>query len=398
MRKIYLLMAALATSFVMNACYDDDDLWNKVNNLETKVEANAQDIETLSALVNALNEGKVIVSTEQTEKGYVITFSDGTTIEVLNGKDGESGKDGDSFFTSVEDKGNSVVITMADGTVIELPKIIYRVLTFEDGTEKFGAYTIKGYDSNSDSYFDHSVTKWSDLIDTPEYGGPLIYGDMGFYGNMTGCDYYWYDENNTFLASELPVNYGSSVYWSGGHVISNYASEDYTTYGTYMNQQTVYGKGQEYAVTKTGGYNGSANFAMHYGYKDNTPYNMTENLPYFYFKDNVCRIIDHMYVNNSCYAIACYMDGNGLTAKIGEEDWVKVVATGYDLNGNITGTSEFYLCDGPSKIITEWTKWDLTGLGKVWRVEFNITGSSDNGYGFSQPAYFAYDNVMVRFQ
>ena len=215
---------------------------------------------------------------------------------------------------------------------------------------------------------------------------------------MTGCDYYWYDENNTFLASELPVNYGSSVYWSGGHVISNYASEDYTTYGSYMNQQTVYGKGQEYAVTKAGGYNGSANFAMHYGYKDNTPYNMTENLPYFYFKDNVCRIIDHMYVNNSCYAIACYMDGNGLTAKIGEEDWVKVVATGYDLNGNITGTSEFYLCDGPSKIITEWTKWDLTGLGKVWRVEFNITGSSDNGYGFSQPAYFAYDSVMVRFQ
>lgn len=398
MRKIYLLMAALATSFVMNACYDDDDLWNKVNNLETKVEANAQDIETLSALINALNEGKVIVNTEQTENGYVITFSDGTTIEVSNGKDGESGKDGDSFFTSVEDKGNSVIITMVDGSVIELPKIIYRVLTFEDEDAKFKSFEITGFDSNSYSYYSKEINTWSDLIDTPEYGGPLIYGDMGFNGNMTGCDYYWYDENNTFLASELPINYGSSVYWSGGHVISNYASEDYTTYGTYMNQQTVYGKGQEYAVTQTGGYNGSANFAMHYGYKDNSPYNMTENLPYFYFKDNVCRIIDHMYVNNSCYAIACYMDGNGLTAKIGVEDWVKVVATGYDLNGNITGTSDFYLCDGPSKIITEWTKWDLSGLGKVCKVEFNITGSSDNGYGFSQPAYFAYDNIMVRFQ
>lgn len=398
MRKIYALMVALATSFVMNACYDDDDLWNKVNNLGTKVEANAQDIETLSALVNALNEGKVIVNTEQTENGYVITFSDGTTIEVFNGKDGESGENGDSFFTSVEDKGDSVVITMADGTVIELPKIIYRVLTFEDKDAKFNPFEINGFDSNNYSYYSKEINCWSDLIDEPEYGGPLIYGDMGFYGDMMGCDYYWYDENNTFLASELPVNYGAAVYWSGGHVISNYASEDYTTYGTYMNQQTVYGTGQEYAVTKTGGYNGSANFGMHYGYKDNTPYNMTENLPYFYFKDNVCRIIDHMYVNNSCYAIACYMDGNGLTAKIGEDDWVKAVATGYDLNGNITGTSEFYLCDGPSKIITEWTKWDLTGLGKVWKVEFNITGSSDNGYGFSQPAYFAYDNVMVRFQ
>lgn len=398
MRKIYVLMAALATSFVMNACYDDHDLWNKVNSLETKVETNASDIETLSALVNALNEGKVIVSTEQTGKGYLITFSDGTTIEVLNGIDGESGENGDSFFTSVEDKDESVVITMADGTIIELPKIIYRVLTFEDKDAKFSTFEITGFDSNSYSYYSKEINCWSDLIDEPEYGGPLIYGDMGFSGDMMGCDYNWYDENNTFLASEFPVNYGTKVYWSGGHVVSNYASEDYTTYGTYMNQQTLYGMGQEYAVTKTGGYNGSANFGMHYGYKDNSPYNMTENLPYFYFKDNVCRIIDHMYVNNSCYAIACYMDGNGLTAKIGEEDWVKAVATGYDINGNVTATSELYLCDGPSKIITEWTKWDLSGLGKVWKVEFNITGSSDNGYGFSQPAYFAYDNVTVRFK
>ena len=29
---------------------------------------------------------------------------------------------------------------------------------------------------------------------------------------------------------------------------------------------------------------------------------------------------------------------------------------------------------------------------------FNVTGSSDNGYGFSQPAYFAYDDVAVRFE
>ena len=27
-----------------------------------------------------------------------------------------------------------------------------------------------------------------------------------------------------------------------------------------------------------------------------------------------------------------------------------------------------------------------------------MTGSSDNGYGFSQPAYFAYDDVAVRFE
>ena len=105
-----------------------------------------------------------------------------------------------------------------------------------------------------------------------------------------------------------------------------------------------------------------------------------------------------MYVNNICYALNCYLNGNGLTAKIGPDDWVKLVATGYDAEGNKTRDASIYLCNGPDNIITDWTKFDLSGLGKVAKVEFNITGSSDNGYGFSQPAYFAYDDVAVRFE
>ena len=47
--------------------------------------------------------------------------------------------------------------------------------------------------------------------------------------------------------------------------------------------------------------------------------------------------------------------------------------------------------------VTDWTKWDLTALGEVVKVNFNIIGTNDNGYGFSQPAYFAYDDVAVQF-
>ena len=261
-----------------------------------------------------------------------------------------------------------------------------RTLTFEDADAKFAPYEL--------SYCNANITKWSDLIAKPEYGADMLYAMMTQSENDR---YAWYDEGNTFLASELPYNYYDYVFWGGGHAISNYASSDYTTYGSYENQLTVYGKDQVYAQTLTGGYNGSANFCMHFGYKDSSPYNGTENLPYIYFKDGTPRVIDHMYVNNSTYAISCYMDGNGLTAKIGPEDWVKAVAIGYDADGNETGRAEIYLCNGPDNIVTEWTKWDLTSLGKVVKVDFNILGSSDNGYGFSQPAYFAYDNVAVRF-
>ncbi len=111
----------------------------------------------------------------------------------------------------------------------------------------------------------------------------------------------------------------------------------------------------------------------------------------------MARTIDHMYVNNSTYAINCYCNGNGLTAQIGPDDWVKLIAIGYDADAQKTGECEIYMCNGPDNIVSEWTKWDLSSLGNVVSIEFNVSGSSDNGYGFSQPAYFAYDDVCVRF-
>lgn len=262
----------------------------------------------------------------------------------------------------------------------ETPEPTYelRILTFEDEDAKFTPYSL--------DYAGVEITTWSDLIDDPEYGGPLCYGDY------MSCEYTWYDEGNTELTHTFPYNYYAYCFWGGGHAVSNYATTDYVNYGTYENQLRVYGE------EGAGGHNGSSNFCMHFGYKDNSPYNGTEYLPSLSFADGEARVIDHMYVNNSAYAINCYMNGNGLTANIGEEDWVKILATGYDADGNETGTVEFYLVDGPEHIITEWAKWDLSALGAVVNVEFNITGSSDNGYGYSQPAYFAYDDVAVRFE
>jgi hypothetical protein len=57
-----------------------------------------------------------------------------------------------------------------------------------------------------------------------------------------------------------------------------------------------------------------------------------------------------------------------------------------------------YLCkDG--KCITTWEKFDLSSLGAVARIEFNIGASEDQSgsYGLNCPAYFAYDDVAVRF-
>ena len=260
-----------------------------------------------------------------------------------------------------------------------------RVLTFEDADYKGGTNFAGGND-------------WSSLIDNPQYGGSLLYGSSGAGVYSEDEAYQWTDTGNTGLKHIFPYNYNAYCYWGGGHAISNYSTGDIETYGGFETQLTVYKKGVSGLSHTGGGHNGSDNFAVHYGYMDGSQFNKTENLPALTFADGSEHVIDHMYVNTTTYLLNCLVNGNGLTAKIGPDDWVKLVATGYDTKGTKTGETGIYLCNGPDNIVMDWTKWDLSSLGKVSKVTFNVTGSSDNGYGFSQPAYFAYDDVAVRFE
>ncbi len=259
-----------------------------------------------------------------------------------------------------------------------------RVLTFEDADYKGGTNFAGG-------------SNWSSLIDDPQYMGPLLYGSGGGFSSEEEA-YKWTDANNTGLTHVFPYNYGSYCYWGGGHAISNYSTGDIKNYGGFEAQLTVYKKGVSGLSRTGGGHNGSNNFAVHYGYIDGSEYNKTDVLPTLTFADGSEHVIDHMYVNNTTYLLNCLVNGNDLTAKIGPDDWVKLIAIGYNAAGTKTGQVSIYLCNGPDNIVMDWTKWDLSSLGKVNSVMFNVTGSSDNGYGFSQPAYFAYDDVAVRFE
>ena len=261
-----------------------------------------------------------------------------------------------------------------------------RVLTFEDEDYK-GDVNFAG------------ETNWSSLIDAPQYGGKLLYGSDGTGVTSEDKAYNWTDANNTWLKHVFPYNYEAYCYWGGGHAISNYVSSNFADHGGHTSQLTVYKVSADAAVSRMGGgHNGSNNFAVHYGYMDGSTYNKTDTLPALTFADGTERVIDHMYVNTTTYLLNCLINGNGMTDKIGDNDWVKLVAIGYAADGTKTGETSIFLCNGPDHIVKDWTKWDLSGLGKIYKVMFNVTGSSDNGYGFSQPAYFAYDDVAVRFE
>ena len=125
-----MVALAMATP-LFTSCYDDSALNEKLEDIQTEVDKLKSD---LAALQAAVDNNLSVVDYKQIEGGYELTMSDGSTITILNGKDGaagaagkdgkdgEKGDKGDAFFTSVElsKDGLYLVITLVDGTVYNL--------------------------------------------------------------------------------------------------------------------------------------------------------------------------------------------------------------------------------------------------------------------------------------
>ena len=312
-----------------------------------------------------------------------------------------------------------IATTINKENLVEALDYELRVLTFEDKDAKFESYVL----DYADGWSGREITTWSELIDNPQYYGPLTYGN-----DQMDAMYNWYDEGNTELYHMFPDNW-SYCFWGGGHAISNYWGTGYTDEDRNTHIAKYYGQdyvdqwaGKPGADAFLGWFNvqmmipvtpySGNNFCVHYGYMDDKNY--IENLPELSFADGETRVIDHMYVTNTNYTLNQLYNGvkseegnsfggdwNGLT----EDAWLKIVAYGYDsfdadpTTDEPTTTAEFYLVKGYN-VVEDWQKWDLSGLGKVAKVRFNFLYSDEMGgrYGFTIPGYFAYDDVAVRFE
>lgn len=97
--KKRILFAAFAACLLAGC--DNDDLEKRVDSLENRLEIVEKTlteinsgISSLQSIVEALQNGKSVSNVEETATGYVITFSDGSTITLKHGKDGANGQDG----------------------------------------------------------------------------------------------------------------------------------------------------------------------------------------------------------------------------------------------------------------------------------------------------------------
>ena len=342
-----------------------------------------------------------------TELTVVYTFADGSTYsEVKQPKKDLTAGDTQRISTTIA----------AANLVAPEPELPYelRVLTFEDKDKKFEPYEL--------DYAGVTINTWSDLVDSPQYMGPLTYGN-----DQMDAMYTWWDEGNTELMHTFPDNY-AYCFWGGGHAISSYWGEGYTDEDRNKHIAKYYGQdyvdqwaGKPGADGALGWFNvqmmvpvaphSGDNFVVHYGYKDFFTY--IENLPEISFADGELRVIDHMYVTNTNYTLNQLVNGvkseegntfGGNWEGLTDDAWLKIVAQGFDdadadAYAEPISEVEFYLVQG-KEVVTDWQKWDLSGLGEVAKVRFNFLYSDEMGgrYGFTIPGYFAYDDIAVRFE
>ena len=167
-----------------------------------------------------------------------------------------------------------------------------------------------------------------------------------------------------------------------------------------MTDTTTSGWGNQYSAITGGGQGGSNNYGVSY------VSNFASMLPTMSLTDTTEGYsLDGVYFTNTTYAALSMLNGDDYAKKFGGDssndlDWFLLTITGYDTDGVVTGTVDFYLADyrfannNLDYIVETWEYVDLTSLGAVKSLEFTLNSSDVGDSGMNTPAYFAMDTVI----
>jgi hypothetical protein len=210
------------------------------------------------------------------------------------------------------------------------------------------------------------------------------------------------------------VNYygmGTATWFtSGDNSFYNYQAINYDSWEGFAYSNTTDsitpGMDNQYSAITGGGVNGSANYGVAFTMNMWSAQKAQTNNGAL--SGEISQIVDGFYITNTTYAVQSMLQGDAYAKVFGGEngtdaDWFKLTIHGLDNNYEETGNSvDFYLADyrfedsSLDYIIDEWTWVDLSGLGAVSGLSFEMS-SSDGGGGrtMKTPAYFAMDDFTT---
>lgn len=208
--------------------------------------------------------------------------------------------------------------------------------------------------------------------------------------------------------SSLPVNPNS--YWNGSDKSGGFTINGITfrnTYNSDWNSWSGFAYSNMHDVKTAGLLNQYSNYAM----KD-TGGNNTFVVAYPYLDDNTIVFDSPVYdvrlkVTNNTYAALAMKYGDEYSKKFGgadslDNDWFKLTITGIGEDDLPTDSARIYLADfrfsgwENDYILDEWLPVNLSGLGRVKKLRFQLSSSDMDAYGMRTPGYFCLDDVEYK--
>ena len=195
-RKFLCVAASLAMAVSVISCFDDSALKNSIDDLKDRVEAleNFQkqvqgDIASLQEIIAKLQSSVTVNNVVETENGYTINFSDGTSVTISNGKDGMTPpsitvvEEGGTYYWAYENAdGTTEFIRDGDGNKIpvtgEAPQVRINEETGNweistDGGQTWEDTGVKAEGSDGESFFS-DVTVDDDYVNITLKDGSVI--------------------------------------------------------------------------------------------------------------------------------------------------------------------------------------------------------------------------------
>jgi len=110
-------------------------------------------------------------------------------------------------------------------------------------------------------------------------------------------------------------------------------------------------------------------------------------------KLNEAAVVPGMFVCNNVYAYNSMKNGDETAGEpFGETDYFSLVVYA-KLNGVGVNARVFVDLAEGTKIMDQWTWVDLSSLGEIDELTFEMKGSRANDYGLLTPTYFCIDNI-----
>lgn len=178
------------------------------------------------------------------------------------------------------------------------------------------------------------------------------------------------------------------AYWLVGFAYSN------------MTDTVTSGSGNVFSAKAGSGHGGSPNYAISQNYSMITLTGGASN-----------NVVNGFHITNSTYAANSMRDGDAFAKQFGSpndasgspdgtngEDWFLLTIKGYSAGNLTTDSVNFYLADyrfannSQDYIVKDWQWVDLTSLGNIDSVYFQLSSSDVGAFGMNTPAFFCLDN------